>query len=131
MKKYIGNDFVVKGYGDIIHIAGDFPNEYTESNYTKSLRGALAKAKANAGQIIKEMIENAENRRWIENKDLKHKKDASGGWYRYDVGFTVPVECNGEKRRNNYIATAIVRIKGKKLYLYDIVNIKKEASTPL
>jgi len=29
--------------GDVIHIAGDFPNEFAESKYTKSLRGAIAK----------------------------------------------------------------------------------------
>ncbi len=29
------------------------------------------------------------------------------------------------------MATAVVRIKDDKLYLYDIINIKKEASTPL
>ena len=27
-------------YGDGIHIGGDFPDEYTESRYTKGLRGA-------------------------------------------------------------------------------------------
>lgn len=35
-----------------------------------------------------------------------------------------------EKRMNIYKSTVIVRIKGEKLYLYDIINIKKEASTP-
>ncbi|MDE5866892.1 MAG: hypothetical protein K2H31_09885 [Lachnospiraceae bacterium] len=45
--------------------------------YTKKLRGGLAKAKANSGQVIGEMIENAQSRRWIENKDEKHKKEAS------------------------------------------------------
>ena len=77
LKKYIGQTFVVKEYGDIIHIPGGFPDEYTESNYSKKLRGALAKAKANASQVIGKMIENAENRRWIENKDIKHEKEAS------------------------------------------------------
>ena len=77
LKKYIGKSFVVKEYGDVIHIAGEFPDEFTESQYTKKLRGGLAKAKANSGQVIGEMIENAQNRRWIENKDEKHKKEAS------------------------------------------------------
>ena len=35
-----------------------------------------------------------------------------------------------EERVNNYKVTVIVRIKGENLYLYDIVDIKKEASTP-
>lgn len=130
LKKYIGKSFVVHEYGDVIRIAGEFPDEFTESKYTKNLRGGLAKAKANAGQVIGEMIENAGNRRWMENKDEKHKKEASGGWYRYDVGFTIPVDNAGILRRNKYRATAVVRIKEDKLYLYDIINIKKEASTP-
>ncbi len=131
MKKYIGKSFVVKEYGDVVHIASEFPDEFTESEYTKKLRGGLAKAKANSGQVIGEMIENAQNRRWIENKDEKHNKEASGGWYRYDVAFTIPVDDAGAVRRNAYQATAVVRIKKDKLYLYDIINIKKEASTPL
>ena len=131
LKKYIGKSFAVKDYGDVIHIAGEFPDEFTESQYTKKLRGGLAKAKANSGQVIGEMIENAQSRRWIENKDEKHNKEASGGWYRYDVSFTIPVDDAGTVRRNAYQATAVVRIKKDRLYLYDIINIKKEASTPL
>ena len=96
LRNYIGQEFQIKMYGDVIHIGGDFPDEYAESNYTKKLRGALAKAKANASQVIGIMLENAENRRWVENKNPKHEKEASGGWYRYDVGFTIPVEHNGE-----------------------------------
>ena len=63
LKRFIGQEFRVKESGDMIHIGGDFPDEYTESRYTKKLRGALAKAKANAGQVIGAMLENAENRR--------------------------------------------------------------------
>ncbi len=131
LKGFIGKEILVKEYGDVIHILGDFPDEFTESRYTKKLRGALAKAKANAAQVVIEMLENAENRRWVENKDGKHDKEANGGWYRYDVGFTIPIEHNGEATRNIYWATAVVRIKDGKQYLYDIINIKKEASTPL
>ena len=131
LKGFIGEEITVKAYGDIIRVPGDFPDEFTESRYTKKLRGALAKAKANAAQVVIEMLENAENRRWVENKDGKHDKEANGGWYRYDVGFTIPIEHNGEATRNSYFATAVVRIKDGKQYLYDIINIKKEASTPL
>ncbi len=131
LKRFIGKEVIVNKYVDIICISSDFPDEFTESRYTKTLRGALAKAKANAAQVIVEMLENADNRRWIENKDSKHDKEANGGWYRYDVGFSIPVEHNGNENRNEYSATAVVRIKDGKLYLYDIINIKKEASTPL
>jgi len=131
LKRFIGKEVIVKEYGDVIRIPGDFPDEFTESRYTKMLRGALAKAKANSAQVIVEMLENAGNRRWIENKDSKHDNEANGGWYRYDVGFAIPVEHNGNVSQNRYYATAVVRIKDGKLYLYDIINIKKEASTPL
>ena len=130
LKVFIGKKYIVKTNGDEINIESDFPDEYAESKYTKKLRGALAKAKANASQVIGEMIECAENRRWVENKDDKHKKDAEGGWYRYDVGFSIPVECDGQMSRNYYVATMVVRIKDSKLCLYDIINIKKEASMP-
>lgn len=81
LKEYIGQSFIVKKYQDNVLIASDFPDEYTESKYTKKLRGALAKVKANAAQIIGLLVINATNRRWIENKDDKHKSNASEGWY--------------------------------------------------
>lgn len=130
LKRFIGRDVVIKEYGNSVHIPSIFPDEYTESKYTKKLRGALAKAKANASQVIPEMLENATNRRWNENKDEKHRKEASGGWYRYDVAFSIPINNNGVMSRNFYNATAVVMIKAEQLYLYDIINIKKEASTP-
>lgn len=133
LKKYIGQTFIVSKYGDTIHIGGDFPDEYTESGYTKKLRGGLAKSKANAAQVIGEMIGIADNKRWIENKDDKHKKNASRGWYRYDTRFAIPVRESGSggRRRNIFRGTLIVRSTDHGLYLYDMINIKKEASTPL
>ena len=47
------------------------------------------------------------------------------------IAFTIPIDDAGTVRRNAYQTTAVVRIKEDKLYLYDIINIKKEASTPL
>ena len=131
VKTFIGKKYIVKETGDTIIIGSDFPNEFAESKYTKKLKGAYAKAKANLSQNIGELIEYAQNRRWVENKNDKHRKNASGGWYRYDVGFTIPVKHEGKISINKYLATAVVRIKKNKLYLYDIINIKKEASTPL
>ena len=43
LKGFIGEEITVKAYGDIIRVPGDFPDEFTESRYTKKLRGALAK----------------------------------------------------------------------------------------
>lgn len=132
LKKYVGEKYIVEQTGDTIQIGRDFPNEYTESKYTKSLRGAIAKAKANASQVIGELIVLAENKRWVENKEEKHNKDARNGWYRYDCCFGIKVRGSSEteERVNIYKATLIVRSALSGLYLYDIVNIKKEASTP-
>ena len=133
LKQYIGQSFIVDAYQDEIFIASDFPDEYSESKYTKKLRGAVAKAKANAAQIIDMMIKNAVNRRWVENKALKHKENASEGWYRYDTYFAIAVKGSNEDqvRLNRYRATLVVRKTPKGLFLYDVVDIKKEASTPL
>ena len=133
LKKYIGQTYIVKEYQDEIIIAGDFPNEYAESRYTKKLRGALAKVKSNSVQIIDLLIVNATNRRWIENKALKHKENASEGWYRYDTYFEALVRGNNEEqaRKNQYKATLVVRKTSKGLFLYDIIDIKKGARTPL
>ena len=132
LKRYIGKEYQVEETGDVIHIASDFPNEFAESKYTKSLRGAIAKVKANAAQIVGEMIVLAENRRWVENKDNKHAKDAEKGWYRYDCYFAMKVQGSNEseERMNFYKATLVVRRALAGMYLYDIINIKKEASTP-
>lgn len=89
--------------------------------------------KANAAQIIGEMIVLAENKRWVENKDKKHAKDAEKGWYRYDCYLAIKVQGSNEaeERMNFYKATLVVRSALSGMYLYDIINIKKEASTPL
>lgn len=129
LKGYIGQEYIVAEYHDSIIIPSDFPDEYTGSKYTKSLRGAVAKAKANAVTEIGPIIENAFNRRFVENKNEKHSKDASGGWYRYDTIFAIPVQGEGEEgiRYNVYSGTLVVRRSAEGNTLYDIVNIKKEA----
>ena len=132
LKTYIGKSYIVEETKDVISIASDFPNEYSESKYTKKLRGSIAKAKANAAQVVGKMIVLATNRRWVENKEEKHKKDAVNGWYRYDTYFGIPVQGSEEKeqRVNIYKATLVVRISMKGLFLYDVIDIKKEASKP-
>ena len=133
LKKYIGTQYKIAETEDVICIASEFPDEYAESQYTKRLRGNIAKAKANAAQIIGKMIVIATNKRWIENKDQKHKKDADKGWYRYDTYFGMPVKGSNEhtERVNIYKATLVIRNAMSGLYLYDVINIKKEASKPL
>lgn len=68
----------------------------------------------------------------MENKEQKHAKDALYGWYRYDTYFGISVQGSGEmkSRINYYRATLVVRYSASGLYLYDVINIKKEASKP-
>lgn len=56
-----------------------------------ALKGAVAKAKANAAQGIPELIQISTNLEFSENAKKKHEKDAKYGWYRYDVWFVLPV----------------------------------------
>lgn len=133
LKKYIGKRIEVEETGDVILIPKDFPDEYTGSQYTKKLRGAVAKAKANLILELENIIKGASNRRYVENKDPKHEKDAPDGWYRLDISFGILVQGEDEerKRENIYRGTLVVRRRGELNELYDIVNIKKEASKPL
>ena len=128
MKKYQGQTYEIREYQDKIKINLTSIDEYTSSKYTRSLKGTLAKAKANIAQIIPELIENASNRRWINNNAPKHKNNASKGWYRYDSFFSFPVKASGEKgiRMIDYMCTIIVMENDTGMYLYDIINIKKK-----
>ncbi len=132
LKKFAGLTFTVREYGDILHINAKFANEYAESQYTKKLRGSLAKTKANIVQVLPQLVQTATNRRWVENKKEKHMNHAGKGWYRYDTYFGVPVQAEKEEsiRWNLFSATIVVRINDQGLYLHDIINIKKEASKP-
>ena len=68
----------------------------------------------------------------MENKDKKHENDAKGGWHRYDVRFSLPVYDNQAivAAKNYYTATLVVKLNDAGTFVYDIINIKKEASKP-
>ncbi len=134
LKNYVGEVYQVMDTNDRIYIGADLPNEYTGSNYTYSLKGTAAKAKANASQGIPEMIEIAVGRHFRENREEKHFRNAKYGWYRYDSRFALPVYNEGGEveRYNVFHASLIVRHdENGRLYLYDIIDIKKETSNPL
>ena len=76
---------------DAVYIGTDLPDEYTHSNYTHILKGANAKAKANAAQGLPELIEIAAGKKFTENYKEKHTIDAMYGWYRYESRFALPV----------------------------------------
>ena len=130
MSALSGKHIIVQETGDEIILGSRFSSEYCGSVYTKRLHGTLEKAKANAGSVIEELIKNATNRRWIENKKIKHCNDAGKGWYRYDVYFSMPIVFAGEESVNYYRGTLLARINDKGIYLHDLINIKKEDSKP-
>ena len=134
LKRYIGENGEIIETNDIVYIGTDFPDEFCHSKDTKTLQGANLYAKANAGTIIMELIEIASNKSFTENYDTKHNRNAKFGWYRYDTRFALPVYGNGGEvqRYNVFAARMLIRHdEDGKLYLYDILRIKKETSKPL
>ena len=110
----------------------DLPDEYTHSNYTHILKGANAKAKANATQGLPELLMIADEKEYEINRKEKHSQDAKYGWYSYVTRFALPVYEENEniERYNVFQAIILVRhAENGKLYLYDIIKIKKETST--
>ena len=121
LKRYIGEVYEIMDSADIVYVGKDFADEYSGSQDTARLKGALAKAKA-------------ENRRHKGNLNPKHQRDAKFGWYRYDSRFGLPVYGeDGELERYNifHVEMLIRHDADGKRYLYDVVNIKKETGTPL
>lgn len=134
LKRYVGELVEIMETGDFIYLGKDFPDEYTGSKYTRRAKGARAKAKANAAQGIPDMVEIASNRIFRENKKEKHSSDASNGWYYYMTRFAMPVYDNEVKTGdyNIYSGCLVINCTAKgKMYLYDLVDIKKEAGNPL
>ena len=73
------------------------------------------------------------NKAHKENFKEKHKRDAKYGWYRYDSRFALPVfDEEGEiKYYNVFKVIMVVRhAEDGKMYLYDIMNIKKRNGYP-
>ena len=135
LKEYVGEYYEIEENSDIVYIDSDFPDEYANSESRLALKGPVAKAKANASQGIPELIQIATGETYQVNTKKKHAADAKFGWYRYDVRFALPVydDKTGKLARYNiYSARMLVRHSedGKK-YLYDLLAIKKETSSPL
>jgi len=135
LKEYVGEFYEIEETCDKVYISKDFPDEFANSESRIVLKGAGAKAKANASQAIPELIRIATNPKHSDNTKEKHKQDAKYGWYRYDVRFALPVynDKSGEiERYNIYKSVMLVRhAEDGKKYLYDFLSIKKETSSPL
>lgn len=133
LRQYVGEFYSIAETGDIVYIGTDLPDEYAGSNYTKHIKGTVAKAKANAAQAIPEIIEIATSKTVEENKKEKHSRNAKNGWYRYDTRFALPVydESGEVERYNVFSARLLIRHAASgKMYLYDVLEIKKETSKP-
>jgi len=131
LRQYVGDFYQIAETEDIIYIGTDLPDEYSSSNYTKHIKGTIAKAKANVAQAIPEMIEIATSKTFEDNKKNKHSRHAKNGWYRYDTRFALPVyDENGEVTRYNvFRARLLIRhASSGEMYLYDVLEIKKETS---
>lgn len=134
LKEYIGVCAEILDTNEMVYIGSDFPDEYAHSKDTKVLRGPNEYAKANASSAIKELIQIASNKAFTENHKDKHNSKAKYGWYRYDTRFAVPKYDNdGELAGYNIFKGRLVirHAQDGKLYLYDILRIKKETSEPL
>jgi transcriptional regulator with XRE-family HTH domain len=134
LQQYVGEIYTIAETDDIIYIGSDLPGEYSGSVYTNKLKGTAAKAKANASQGIPELIETATGKHFRDNKGEKHQWNARFGWYRYDSRFALPVyDDSGEiERYNVFHASLLIRhANDGRMYLYDIIDIKKETSNPL
>ncbi len=134
LKEYIGECTEILDTNEMIYIGSDFPDEYSHSKDTKVLRGPNEYAKSNASVAIKELIQIATNKAFSENHKDKHNSKAKYGWYRYDTRFAIPKYDNtGELVGYNIFKGRLVirHAQDGKLYLYDILRIKKETSKPL
>ena len=134
LKQYVGKCFEILDTSDKVYIGTDFPDEFAHSKDTKEVKGANEKAKANAITAIENLIEIAADKTGFPDYNNKHGNKAKYGWYRYTTRFGIPVyDESGELKRYNIFRARILvrRDEDGKMYLYDIVTIKKETSTPL
>lgn len=134
LKEYIGKCYEILESSEKVYIGSDFPNEFSHSKDTKILKGANAKAKANAAQAIGNLIQIATNGNFTKDYGNKHKNKAVNGWYRYDSRFALPVysEDGVLERYNIFSVRLLIRHdKDGKMYLYDILRTKKETGKPL
>lgn len=79
LKQYVGDIYTIDDSNDTVYIGTDLQDEYTHSNYTHILKGANAKAKANATQGLPELIEIAAGKKHTENYKEKHMEAAMYG----------------------------------------------------
>lgn len=134
LKEYVGNYYEIAETAEKIYIGKEFPNEFTHAKDRLVLKGPNAKAKANASQVVGELIQIATNKSSAPDYQEKHRNRAKYGWYRYDTRLALPVYDNAGElvRYNIFKMRMLVRHdKDGKMYLYDFLRTKKETSSPL
>ena len=70
--RYVGELYTIAATNEVVYIGADLPDEYAHSEYTNILKGANAKAKANAVQGIPELIKISSGLKYFPNKKKKH-----------------------------------------------------------
>lgn len=124
LKQYVGDIYTIDDSNDTVYIGTDLPDEYTHSNYTHILRGANAKAKANAAQGLPELLKIATNEVYEDNRKEKHSKDAKYGWYSYDSRFALPVfSDDGEIEKYNVFNVAMLVRHTSSVFMYVVLQI--------
>lgn len=134
LKEYIGEFYEIAETSEKVYIGRDFPDEFTHGKDKTVLSGQNIKAKANASQVVEQLIQIATNKSGAQDYQSKHKKKAQFGWYRYDTRLALPVYNNeGDMIKYNiFKLRMLVRHDADgKLYLYDFLRTKKETSSPL
>ena len=101
MGKYVGELIEIAETRDIIILETNFRMNMAVLVITKKTKGARAKAKANAAQGIREMVEIATDKVYRENHKEKHSEDAHNGWFYYVTRFAIPL-YNNEKKTGEY-----------------------------
>ena len=128
LKEFVGESYVIEDTNDMIYIGADFPDEYAHSEYSTSLKGANAKAKANAAQGVPELIEIATGKEYRENTKVKHSKDAKFGWYRYTSRFALLVYKERVLELDKDLETVALDEEGKKQFQERNLQRRKRAT---
>jgi len=134
LREYVGQCYEIIETSEKVYIGKGFPDEFAHGKDKIILKGSNAKAKANAAQVVGELIQSACNKSVAPDYAEKHKGKAKYGWYRYDTRIALPIyDDSGELVRFNvYKMRMLVRHdKDGKRYLYDFLRTKKETSSPL
>ena len=107
----------------------EYLNSQKRTNRQPIFSCQCAKAKANLIQGLEEIIHIARKTKETDNAKMKNRDKAKFGWFRYLTRFALPVMDENDiiTHYNIFLATLVVRKDSrKKLFLYDVVNIKKE-----